>query len=355
MVWVEQPIGTGFSKGTVTATSEEDVAEQLLGFWKNFMETFSLQGYSVYIAGESYAGLYCPYIASAMLDQNDTTYYNLTGLMIYDPVLGNDVVQTSTTTVPFVDYHRNLMTFNNSFSAHIHEQHESCGFADYNAKYLVYPPAGPQPADYTSTVSPECAGLWEDVLNEALSVNPCFDVYQVATTCPILWDVLGFPGSIGYLPVGGEIYFDRADVKRAIHAPESAKWAECADGDVFVNGTDTSDPSTWHVLPNVIDRTRNVIIGHGTLDMILLPNGTLLSIQNMTWGGQLGFQSVPVEPFYVPFHTLSTAAEIFAETDQGALSTIAAAGVLGTAHSERGLTYVSINLAGHMVPQYAPR
>jgi len=39
----------------VTATSEEDVAAQFMGFWKNFVDTFGMQGYKVYIAGESYA------------------------------------------------------------------------------------------------------------------------------------------------------------------------------------------------------------------------------------------------------------------------------------------------------------
>ncbi|KAL7622848.1 hypothetical protein AAE478_006527 [Parahypoxylon ruwenzoriense] len=355
VVWVEQPVGTGFSRGTVTARGEEDVASQFLGFWRNFVNTFSLQGYKVYIAGESYAGAYCPYIASAMLDANDPAYFNVSGMIIYDPVLGDDVVQESATTVPFVDYHRNLMPFNDSFSAYIHGLHDSCGFADYNARYLTYPPPGPQPPDYTASVSRECQNLWGVILNEALSINPCFDVYQVATTCPLLWDVLGFPGTIGYLPEGaGTVYFDREDVKRAIHADVNTTWAECAAGDVFVDGRDTSDPSSWRVLPHVIDTTQNVIIGHGTLDMILLPNGTLLSIQNTTWGGKLGFQSVPVEPFFVPYHSLSTADEIFAETDAIKLSSIAAAGVLGTAHTERGLTYVSIDLSGHMVPQYAP-
>ncbi|GAP84604.1 putative serine-type carboxypeptidase protein [Rosellinia necatrix] len=354
-VWVEQPIGTGFSRGEVTATSEEDVAKQMLGFWKNFVETFSLQGYKVYIAGESYAGLYCPYIASAMLDANDTTYYDLSGMLIYDPVLGNDIVQEAVTTVPFVDYHHNLMTFNDTFNQHIHELHDSCGFAAYQDKYLTYPPAGPQPSNFTDTVSEECAGLWELVLDNALSVNPCFDVYQVATTCPLLWDVLGFPGSFGYSPAGsGPVYFDREDVKRAIHADTNHTWEECSSIDVFVNNTDTSDPSSWRVLPHVIDATKNVIIGHGTLDMILLPNGTLLTIQNMTWGGQLGFQSPPIEPFFVPFHKDSTPGDIYAETDALALGSIAAAGVMGAAHTERGLTYVGINLSGHMVPQYTP-
>ncbi|KAI1086561.1 alpha/beta-hydrolase [Rostrohypoxylon terebratum] len=354
VVWVEQPIGTGFSRGKVTATSEEDVAAQFLGFWKNFMELFALQGYKVYIAGESYAGAYCPYIASAMLDKNDTTYYDVSGMMIYDPVLGDGTVQDATTTVPFVDYHHNLMSFNDSFSAYIHGMHESCGFAAYNDKYLVYPPSGPQPPNYSDTVSRECQGLWDDVLNEALSINPCFDVYQVATTCPLLWDVLGFPGSVEYLPVGGSIYFNRTDVKQAIHADVSTNWEACASHNVFVGGEDTSDPSSWVVLPHVIDATKNVIIGHGSLDMILLPNGTLLTIQNTTWGGHLGFQTAPTEPFFVPFHKLSTADEIESETDETAMGTIAAAGVLGTAHTERGLTYVSVDLSGHMIPQYAP-
>lgn len=130
-----------------------------------------------------------------MLDTNDTTHYDLSGVLIYDPVLGNDVVQDAVTTVPFVDYHHNLMPFNSSFSQHIHDLHESCGFAAYQDKYLTYPPPGPQPSNYSETVNDECVGLWELVLDNALSVNPCFDVYQVATTCPLLWDVLGFPGS----------------------------------------------------------------------------------------------------------------------------------------------------------------
>jgi carboxypeptidase D len=55
IVYIEQPIGTGFSTGNVTATSEDDVAKQFIGFWKNFIKLFSMQGYKVYITGESYA------------------------------------------------------------------------------------------------------------------------------------------------------------------------------------------------------------------------------------------------------------------------------------------------------------
>jgi carboxypeptidase D len=49
--------------------SETDVASQFLGFWKNFMDTFAMEGYTIYITGESYAGYYMPYIADAMLNK----------------------------------------------------------------------------------------------------------------------------------------------------------------------------------------------------------------------------------------------------------------------------------------------
>jgi carboxypeptidase D len=55
IVYVEQPVGTGFSTGKATITNEAELAAQFLGWWKNFVETFSMQGYKVYIAGESYA------------------------------------------------------------------------------------------------------------------------------------------------------------------------------------------------------------------------------------------------------------------------------------------------------------
>jgi len=89
-------------------------------------------------------------------------------------------------------------------------------------------------------------------------------------------------------------------------------------------------------------RTKKTIIAHGNLDYILLFNGTLMMIQNMTWNGAQGFHSYPSAPFFVPYHI------------DYSLSTLAGAGRMGTTHTERGLTWVETWLSGHMVPQYAP-
>lgn len=92
MVWVEQPVGTGFSQGNASATSTEEVAQEFLGFFKNFLDTFELTNRKVYITGESYAGKYVPYFADAMLERNDTCYYDVRGILIYDPSVASDAL-----------------------------------------------------------------------------------------------------------------------------------------------------------------------------------------------------------------------------------------------------------------------
>lgn len=359
MIWVEQPVGTGFSQGTPTATSETDVASQFLGFFKNFIDTFGLQGRKIFITGESYAGYYIPYITDAMLNSHDTDHFDVKGIMMYDPSTSTNAVQEQSKSisianstlrlvltdklqvpaVAFVDYWRPLFSLNATFLADIHNRSESCGYTAFLNNYLVFPPKGPLPNPPNTSI-PGC-DLWDDIFYAASAINPCFDIYQVATTCPLLWDVLGFPGSFDYLPAGASVYFNRTDVQTAINAPHM-NWMECTSTNVFVNGTDSSPPSGLSVLPSVIERTNKTIIGHGMLDYILIANGTLLMIQNMTWNGAQGFQCPPQDEFFVPYHSeLSD-------------STLAGAGVFGTTHTERGLTFVEVSLSGHMIPQYAP-
>ena len=241
--------------------------------------------------------------------------------------------------VAYIDHFAPLFSLNASFTADIHNRSDNCGYTSFLNAYLSYPAKGklPNPPD----PSAEGCDIWSDVLDAVSLVNPCFDEYQIATTCPLLWDVLGFPGSFEYLPAGARVYFNRTDVQKAINAPIQ-DWEECSNKDVFVNGIDESLPSGLSVLPGVIEKLNRTIIAHGALDYILIANGTLLMIQNMTWHGQQGFQKRPSSEFFVPYHE---------ELNQG---TLAGAGVFGTTHTERGLTWVDVSLSGHMVPQYAP-
>ena len=340
-------MGTGFSQGTPTATSEEDVAKQFLGFFKNFVDTFAMQGYTVYIAGESYAGYYVPYIANAMINAKDEQHYNFSSLLIYDPSLSYDVVQEQIPTVPFIDSVAPILGLNTSFVEGLRKTADACGYTKFIEEALVFPPKGPLPTPPNVDNTNATCDVFDAAFNAISLVNPCFDIYQVATTCPLLWDVLGFPGSFEYEPTGTSVYFNMTKVQKAINAPIQ-EWNECTPTDVFVNGTDNSKPSALSVLPHVIENSDRVIIGHGLLDMILIWNGTLIATQNMTWNGAQGFSTPPSQwkDFYVPYHVPREDA-----TGEG---TIAGAGTMGQFHTERGLTLVTVELSGHMVPQYAP-
>ncbi|WEW58536.1 serine-type carboxypeptidase [Emydomyces testavorans] len=343
MVWVEQPVGTGFSQGKPSATSEKDIAEQFLGFFRNFIDLFDLHGKKIYISGESYAGYYVPYIADAMHAKKDKKYSNIQDILIFDPSINERAVLQQVPAVPFVDHWSHLFPLNQTTLKRIHDLADSCGYTEYMKTYLTYPPKGKLPQIPDSVTKNATCNLWQAIFDAASLVNPCFNIYHASDTCPLLYDVLGFPGSFEYTPAGATVYFNRRDVQHAINAPRT-NWSECSKQDVFINRTDNSPPSSFTVIPSVIEKSPNgrTIIAHGDLDYILMTNGTLLSIQNMTWNGGQGFSRPPTDPLVVPYHNINT------------LGAMAGAGVLGTTITERNLTYVELLLTGHMGPQYNP-
>lgn len=113
-------------------------------------------------------------------------------------------------------------------------------------------------------------------------------------------------------------------------------WTQCSSKWVFKgkfkNGFGVAGPEAENdrspdpiqgVLPQVIDATKRVMVSNANWDGLLLTNGTLLSIQNMTWGGKLGFQNAPSTDFVVPHQ-----------------------GIMGKSHYERGLLWLEAYQAG---------
>lgn len=131
MLWVEQPVGTGFSIGTPTATSEEDIAADFVKFFKNFQDVFGIQNYKIFVTGESYAGRYVPYIANEMLDQNDTCHYDVNGILVYDPCIGSYASQNDITVYPYIDHNNNVLNFNKSYLGTLADLDETCGYAAF--------------------------------------------------------------------------------------------------------------------------------------------------------------------------------------------------------------------------------
>jgi len=139
-------------------------------------------------------------------------------------------------------------------------------------------------------------------------------------------------------------------VKKAIHAPLDVDWALCADTGVLRK--DTSAMSIEHVIPKVIEATNRFLISSGDLDMILITNGTLMSIQNMTWNGHLGFQKKPSTPIDIQLPDLQYQ-DVFAYNQAAGVD--GPQGNMGIQHFERGLMWAQTYLSGHMQPEFQPR
>lgn len=256
--------------------------------------------------------------------------------------------------VPALDSFQNVIGLNETFLANIRARADSCGYTDFFDKDSTeFPPSGVLPP--APSLEREGCDIYDHVYDALDYVNPCANIYHITDYCPYLWNELGFPG-LGGRPSN---YFNRSDVQKVIHAPPTDYFL-CAGGDNLFPDDDESVRSSLGPLPSVIERTNNTIIGHGMLDFLLFTNGSVITIHNMTWNGLQGFQTNPIAKppnFYVPYH--QTLGEILdcvnnRDSTRHVFYDTAGGGLQGTWHTERGLTFVTYNLAGHTVPQYTP-
>ena len=84
LLFIEQPAGVGFSETNDTEFEWNDdlMAENLLFGVKDFINEFNLKGRPFLITGESYAGVYIPYLATYILNDDSQDKINLTGIFV---------------------------------------------------------------------------------------------------------------------------------------------------------------------------------------------------------------------------------------------------------------------------------
>ncbi|KAN0139502.1 Alpha/Beta hydrolase fold [Lactarius tabidus] len=340
MLWVEQPVGTGFSQGVPDIQDETDLATQLGGFFEQFLDVFSeLKGKNLYLTGESYAGYYVPYFADYIFSNPSALDLKLKGIWLGSPVLGDVVIELEVPSVNFVHKNENVFGFNQSFLAYIDQVADSCNYTSYLSKYLTYPPPpAPFPLPGSSTEADPGCDVYDEIAGAALVLNPAFNVYRIFDMPPILWDVLGFPGTFPQIQVQ-PVYFNDPKVKEAIHAPVEVEWSECATQSVFVGSEDTSLPSSFEVLPRVMAHGIPTVVVTGLADFAhdlcvspITYDGLVVTLILFKGCGEQGFQTAPVPDSFI----------------------VDGVGAFGTVQSERGFTFYEVEITGHMIPQFNP-
>ena len=101
MLYVEHPIGTGFSYGHPLPETEEEASTDLDAFLQNFMQVFTeFQTAEFFVTGESYAGMFVPAVSRAIhrANKKGLTYSDNTKripIQLKGAALGNGWIDVS--------------------------------------------------------------------------------------------------------------------------------------------------------------------------------------------------------------------------------------------------------------------
>ena len=92
LLWIDQPVGTGWSFGEHTVTSLDEIADEFLQFMLSFYQEYPVyQERELVLTGESFGGKYLSYSSRAILDYNDSVdsnfKFNLNNLILSNPLV----------------------------------------------------------------------------------------------------------------------------------------------------------------------------------------------------------------------------------------------------------------------------
>ncbi len=275
----------------------------------------------LYIAGESYAGQHIPYLAQAILSNNNSTEqskkWNLSGLLIGNGWISPVEQYNSYLTMA---YDAGVVQGGSDEANQLEKQHQKCTDA-------LNQPGGLDKVDL-----PPCESILQSILRLSQKDGQCYNMYDVRLrdsypSCGMNWP----PDLTNVTP-----YLRRDDVKAALHINKDKKsgWTECS-GAVGSNFNTAKSKPTIQILPDILKQVP-VILFSGDQDLICNHIGTEELIHNMEWNGGKGFELSP-----------GTWAPRRHWTFEGEPA--------GLYQEARNLTYILFYNSSHMVPFDYPR
>ncbi|KAG8890518.1 Cell death protease [Tulasnella sp. 332] len=318
VLYLDQPVGTGFSyASTDNYVKELDQARTLVvsahvnQFLTNFYEVFpEMRRVDTYLAGESFAGQYIPYVASGILK---TTLLKtpLKGIAI-----GNGWIDPIAQYPAYYDFARasGLVTAGSNADKKAKKALETC-YETLNTlnKTRDFIPVNVDNCDIMNEVGRE-------LLQVVNGETRCVNVYDVRLSDTYPSCGMNWPPDLHSVTD----YLRRRDVVSALHATDKSEaWTEC-QGSVYSSFELKTSPASVTLLPSILDQIP-VMLFAGDQDFICNYMGIEKLIDNLEWKGAKGMQGAPVLPW------------VLNGTEAGFWTTA------------RNLTYVKISGASHMV------
>ncbi|CEP62924.1 serine-type carboxypeptidase LALA0_S06e07052g [Lachancea lanzarotensis] len=332
IVFVDQPVGTGFS--TVGSNNQydkdlQDVSQHFLSFLHHYFEVFADDSNkTVILAGESYAGQYIPYFAQAILDHNsngENNQVNLEALLIGNGYI--DPNQQALSYIPFA-FQNGLIQKGDPKLSQLLNQQELCQNklnANHDDVFVI-----PE-CDNILSVLLDVTRVTQDSNGNKVDANQqCTNMYDLRLkdsypSCGMNW-----PDDLPYVSK----FFNTPGVMEALHldSEKVPSWHEC-DDQVSKYLTNSNSKASVHLLPSILESGIEIVLFNGDKDIICNNLGVETLISTLSWGGEKGFTD---NMQYYDWRY---------RDDQN--DDIVPAGFV---KYERNLTFISVYNASHMVP-----
>ncbi|CCE92164.1 serine-type carboxypeptidase TDEL_0D05800 [Torulaspora delbrueckii] len=331
IVYVDQPVGTGFSTSNLESINYDEDLETVTEHFMRFIDSY-FQSFpddldkELVLAGESYAGQYIPFFADAIMRHNaglddDYVKYKLKALLI-----GNGWVDPSTQSLSYLPFavEKGLIDQSHPNFPDLLKAHEECQNA-INSK------GSEEKFSYQ-----ECEKIitlllkyTKDTSSKVDENQVCLNVYDYTLrdsypSCGMNW-----PEGLQNVPE----FFSKPGVMEALHldSEKMQRWHEC-DSKVLEKLSNPKSRPSVNLLPSILESGLDVFLFNGDHDFICNNKGVLDTINNMEWGTHSGFSEN--SQIYEWYHLDSQTYE-----EQ----------VAGYVKHDRNLTFISVYNASHMI------
>ncbi|KAJ5880576.1 Pheromone-processing carboxypeptidase kex1 [Penicillium subrubescens] len=327
LLFVDQPIGTGFSYVNTNSYIHElpEMSAQFMVFLEKFFQLFpEYERDDIYIAGESYAGMYIPHIATAIqmrnkaAEQEGKTKWPLKGVLI-----GNGWISPYDQSPAYFEFAQRMGLINEGTQS----------YREIDALNSICLAALEDPRSKEMVNIRQCEEVLQGLTRLTTKDGKCVNTYDIRLQdtypeCGMNWP----PDLANITP-----YLRRQDVRQAlnINPAKTAGWTECNSA-VSQTFLATHSIPGVKLLPALLESDVNVLLFSGDQDLICNHLGTETLIHNMKWKGATGFETDP--GVWAPRHDWTFEGE--------------PAGIYQYA---RNLTYVLFYNSSHMVPFDQPR
>ncbi|KAF4375968.1 hypothetical protein CsatB_021084 [Cannabis sativa] len=332
LLFLETPAGVGFSytnrSSDLFDTGDRRTAKDSLQFLIRWLDRFPrYKGREIYLTGESYAGHYVPQLAREIMLYNKQSKHpiNLRGIMVGNAVTDN--------------YYDNVGTVTYWWSHAM--------ISDKTYKQLI------NTCDFRrQKESDECETLYSYAMDKEFGNIDQYNIYappcnnsdgSTITTTTTRQSTMRLPhrphhhSSIkfrrqlsGYDPCTekyAEIYYNRPDVQRALHANFTKipyKWTACSE--VLNRNWNDTEVSVLPIYKEMIAAGLRVWVFSGDVDSVVPVTATRFSLARLKLSTK-----IPWYPWYVKKQ------------------------VGGWTEVYEGLTFATVRGAGHEVPLFKPR